>query len=251
MPPTHRWIATKPRHLLSYLADQASIALDNAYLHQALGRQGQQLEWLVDHSDRQRGAREPPSGPRPARWTGAIDRRLLPTLSERPSLARQASRRRRGASLPWAFNCCASRSKRRASSSGNCAPPGSTDFGLVQALRLYTTRPCRRWPIGKSNWLSRPAGASGSPPGSLAKGTASSLFRIVQEASTNARKYARSPRLRIALDADDETLWVRIRDWGEGFDPAKVPPGRRPRTTHRPGRHSRTGAPPWRRLPHR
>jgi PAS domain S-box-containing protein len=48
------------------------------------------------------------------------------------------------------------------------------------------------------------------------------LFRIIQEAVTNARKHANTPRLGVELKINDvlgHTLSVVIRDWGTGFQP--------------------------------
>ena len=44
------------------------------------------------------------------------------------------------------------------------------------------------------------------------------LFRIVQEALANAGKYARTERVRISLNKEDDQLVLEIRDWGVGFD---------------------------------
>jgi len=105
---------------------------------------------------------------------------------------------------------------------GQLRPAGLDDFGLVQAIRLYTThlRAQANWQINVSV---SPAWSKRIPAKGLAKSTASSLFRIVQEASTNALKYAQSPRLQISLDADDDALRVGIRDWGSGFSPETIP----------------------------
>jgi two-component system sensor histidine kinase DegS len=48
------------------------------------------------------------------------------------------------------------------------------------------------------------------------------LFRIIQEAVTNARKHANTPRLSVELKINgvsEHTLVVVIRDWGTGFQP--------------------------------
>jgi len=44
------------------------------------------------------------------------------------------------------------------------------------------------------------------------------VYRIVQEAITNARKHSRSEKVRIVLGHDDQRIRVEIRDWGIGFD---------------------------------
>jgi PAS domain S-box-containing protein len=45
------------------------------------------------------------------------------------------------------------------------------------------------------------------------------IFRIVQEALTNACKYSRSEKVKIAIVQEGENLRVEVRDWGIGFDP--------------------------------
>lgn len=51
------------------------------------------------------------------------------------------------------------------------------------------------------------------------------IYRIVQEAITNARKHSRSEKVRIALSHNDERVHVEIRDWGIGFDGKLQGPG--------------------------
>jgi two-component system sensor histidine kinase UhpB len=47
------------------------------------------------------------------------------------------------------------------------------------------------------------------------------LYRIVQEALTNVAKHARAEKVEIAIEQDsDNTISLRIRDDGHGFDPA-------------------------------
>ena len=46
------------------------------------------------------------------------------------------------------------------------------------------------------------------------------LFRVAQEALTNARKHARTDRVRVALVRRDETICLEVRDEGCGFDPS-------------------------------
>jgi PAS domain S-box-containing protein len=48
------------------------------------------------------------------------------------------------------------------------------------------------------------------------------LFRIVQESLTNARRYSQSDRIRIELMQEGDDLRLEIRDWGIGFDPKQV-----------------------------
>lgn len=48
-------------------------------------------------------------------------------------------------------------------------------------------------------------------------------FRIVQEATANARRHSGTDRLRIGLRIAGDDLLVEVEDFGRGFDPAKVP----------------------------
>jgi len=56
------------------------------------------------------------------------------------------------------------------------------------------------------------------------------LYRIAQEALTNANKYARASRVVIDLRCLDGQVRLRVRDDGAGFDPGSIPereePGR-------------------------
>lgn len=55
---------------------------------------------------------------------------------------------------------------------------------------------------------------------SLVEGT---LFRIVQESVTNARRHSGSPEVEIWLQQEGNRLTIRVRDYGCGFDLAAVP----------------------------
>ena len=53
----------------------------------------------------------------------------------------------------------------------------------------------------------------------LHPGLETAAFRITQEALTNATQHAASSNVRVAIDADDNTLRVRIDDDGRGCHP--------------------------------
>jgi signal transduction histidine kinase len=59
-------------------------------------------------------------------------------------------------------------------------------------------------------------------PSNLHKDVALNLYRIAQEALWNAAKYAHTKRVIVELNADPELVHLEIRDFGCGFDPAKV-----------------------------
>jgi signal transduction histidine kinase len=43
------------------------------------------------------------------------------------------------------------------------------------------------------------------------------LFRIVQEAITNARRHSKSTRVWVELTQEDDHFLLTIQDWGKGF----------------------------------
>ncbi len=47
------------------------------------------------------------------------------------------------------------------------------------------------------------------------------IYRIVQEAVTNARQHSGSERIRVTLAVDEEHVHVEVQDWGAGFDAAQ------------------------------
>lgn len=49
-----------------------------------------------------------------------------------------------------------------------------------------------------------------------------SLFRIAQEAMTNACRHSKSGKLRVKLTQKGDEVTLEVRDWGIGFDPSTV-----------------------------
>ena len=43
------------------------------------------------------------------------------------------------------------------------------------------------------------------------------IYRIVQEALTNARKHSQSERIRLAIVQQDNEVRIEVQDWGVGF----------------------------------
>jgi signal transduction histidine kinase len=60
----------------------------------------------------------------------------------------------------------------------------------------------------------------------FAPGVESMAFRLVQEALNNAAKHAQTDRVRVSLCVEDGSLVAAVRDWGRGFDPGQMEPGR-------------------------
>jgi signal transduction histidine kinase len=89
------------------------------------------------------------------------------------------------------------------------------DFGLADALHAECDRFADREGIVVEF-------RCGEMPSNLHKDVALNLYRIAQEALWNAAKYAHTKRVIVELNADPELVHLEIRDFGCGFDPAKV-----------------------------
>jgi PAS domain S-box-containing protein len=93
-------------------------------------------------------------------------------------------------------------------------PPILDDLGIVPAVEYLTAdQPEGGPPIalsveGEFCWLDP-----------LVEGT---VYRIVQEAVSNARRHSRSERVEVRLSKMSERICVEVRDWGVGFDPADI-----------------------------
>ena len=85
------------------------------------------------------------------------------------------------------------------------------DLGLERGLRQYVTEVCE-----EQNWESEIV--TDTQGLQIEHSMEASIFRIAQEALTNVRKHARTQRVRVELSAEDQSLVLRVQDWGQGFD---------------------------------
>jgi PAS domain S-box-containing protein len=90
--------------------------------------------------------------------------------------------------------------------------------GLVAAIRMCLDDAAREtgWEVSIVDSL------DGEPPSELG----AMLYRIVQEAITNARKHAVARRVDVLVAPVADGVAVRVRDDGCGFDPVEAQPGR-------------------------
>jgi signal transduction histidine kinase len=86
------------------------------------------------------------------------------------------------------------------------------DFGLKEGLRRYVAEICE-----SQNWSYEIIVDFDEVE--IPHAVQAALFRIVQEAMANIRKHARTARVRVMLQAQDESMFLRVQDWGQGFDP--------------------------------
>jgi signal transduction histidine kinase len=90
-------------------------------------------------------------------------------------------------------------------------PAGLEELGLVDGLRqfLLQTRETRKWEI---EFKATPGEINLPPPYENA------IFRIAQEALTNAYKHGRATKVKIHLHHEGDNLTLEVRDWGHGFN---------------------------------
>ena len=202
------------RMLLSYLSSEASIALDNAYLYRETEIQGEQLhnylETVIVKEEQE-------------------SRQLAFDLHDGLVQAIVAAYQHLQTSQVWRdrdpsveeqeIDQCVRLLRESIYEArrliGQLRPAGLDDFGLVHALRLYVAplSTAEDWQVSLKvdpNW------------GTLPPALEAAVFRMVQEAVTNARKYSDVRRLEIELQAPADELVISVRDWGPGFDPSAV-----------------------------
>lgn len=91
-------------------------------------------------------------------------------------------------------------------------PPSLRDFGLREALQGECDRAAERGQLPVNF-------RCGALPDNLPKRLELCLYRIVQEALSNAIKHARTPGVDVCLSADLEFVELEVQDDGIGFDP--------------------------------
>ena len=94
-------------------------------------------------------------------------------------------------------------------------PAALEELGLVGGLRHYVTEIAQieNWEV---EYIAEPAQIELDPAIEAA------IFRITQEALTNARKYADTSRIQVHLQATETALTLSVQDWGRGFNPSTI-----------------------------
>jgi signal transduction histidine kinase len=88
------------------------------------------------------------------------------------------------------------------------------DLGLGPALEFVASRVSARTGLRVT--------VESVPPSRLASPVEVVLYRVVQEALTNASKHARASHVRVKVEQEGGKIWCSIRDDGVGFDVAAV-----------------------------
>jgi len=210
-----RLVGDESLTLLSYLASEASIALDNAQLYREVELQGQQLRSFVEDviSNEEQDSR---------RLAFDLHDTLVQIIvaSYQHLQSAQAWRDRDPAAEARELEHGIQLLQRAINEArrliGQLRPAGLDDLGLVHALRLYVAQL-----MAEADWQVELVVSPEWRP--LPPALETALFRIIQEATHNAQKYAGAARVQVRLEIDGEKLSVTIRDWGKGFDPNAVP----------------------------
>jgi signal transduction histidine kinase len=199
---------------LSLLADQAAIALENARLYTSLSDRENRLQHLahklahVQEEERRLLGLDLHDGLTQILLSANMHLNTLDSLATGLEGQLRAELALGRARLQEAIN-------EARQVAAELRPTVLEDFGLVGGLRHYAAELSRR-----ENWQLE----FSAPPGEvkLPATLERAVFRIAQEALTNARKYANSGRIRIALQMLGNDLRLEVQDWGQGFDEATL-----------------------------
>ena len=206
--------SSEARTLLSYLSSEASIALDNAYLYRETEIQGEQLHNYLEtvivkeEQESRQLAFDLHDGLVQAIVAAYQHLQTAQVWRDRdPGIEEQE--------IDQCIRLLRESIYEARRLIGQLRPAGLDDFGLVHALRLYLAplSTTEDWQVSLKvdpNW------------GTLPPALEAAVFRMVQEAVTNARKYSDVRRLEIELRALPDELAISVRDWGPGFDPSAV-----------------------------
>ncbi len=195
--------------LLSSLMAQGSIALENADLYQRLALQREQLRRLVDElmtaqeEERRMVAYDIHDG----LLQYLVATRLL--LRNYAALLEQDPDAARGLLKDGMEQLATAIHEGRRIIEG-MRPTLLDDLGLEAAIREMAQGIARR--AGWQFTLEMALDGATIPPN-----VEITAFRIVQEALTNAYKYAPGQRVAVTMGAKNDVLTILIRDWGEGF----------------------------------
>jgi PAS domain S-box-containing protein len=197
--------------LLSSVADQVSVAIENAKLFAEVAQQSETLRVLggrlaqAEDAERLRLARELHDQVGESLTALGINLNIIRsqlTTSETEDLHRY---------LDDSLNLVERTTERIRGVMSELRPPMLDDYGLVAALRWY----CERF----SSRVGVDVVVQGTEPVPRFPSTAeSALFRIATEALTNVAKHAQASQVTVTVTSDRHLLKLVITDNGIGFD---------------------------------
>ncbi|MBI5829413.1 MAG: HAMP domain-containing protein, partial [Chloroflexi bacterium] len=205
-------------NLLAALSVQISIALENAELYEQLAERRAELQTLVEQlinaqeEERRLVAYDI--------HDGLIQMLVGARLQLNNAIAdHERERGRAETALRKGFDELAAAIAEARRVIEGLRPAALDDLGLVTTLRQFAEDNQADCDC-ELDFTASPPDLRLPPP------VETTAFRIAQEAITNARKYAETKRLQVALALDDGTLKIEVRDWGRGFDFSAISEGR-------------------------
>jgi PAS domain S-box-containing protein len=203
------------RQLILTLADQTSTAVENARLYQAVTTQRERLRALTtrlaetEEVERQQLARE--LHDRVGQHLTALGINLNIVRAQMPEETTEAVRERLDDTLALVKQT----TQRIRDVMADLQPPVLSDYGLVAALRWYGAQFASRTGIDVTV-----AGEESALQ--LSASVENGLFRIAQEALTNAAKHAQATQVTMTVETDGDITRMTVADDGVGFDPAQA-----------------------------
>ena len=202
---------------LSGLANQAASALDNAHLYEELAERERRLRELVrqilkaQEEERRRVAYEVHDG---LAQVAAAAHQYLQGFAKRYSPESATGREE----LKEALELIQQAVREARQIIANLRPTALDDFGLAVALRLHAEElsAAEELQVGFEETLGHQR---------LPQEAETTLFRVAQEALTNAKKHAQSSRVLVRLERQEGSVRLEVRDWGRGFEVSEVTNG--------------------------
>ncbi|MDQ4128430.1 MAG: sensor histidine kinase, partial [Actinomycetota bacterium] len=199
--------------ILGSLANQAASALENAFLYQDLADREHRLQDLVgqllktQEEERRRVAYEVHDGL--AQVATAAHQRLQTFARRHPPDSQKAESDL--ARIVGLVHQTVAEARRII---GNLRPTTLDDFGLAAAVNQALDQLREEgWSVSCEENL-----GVNRLPGTIE----TALFRVAQEALTNARKHAGVREVHVELSRENGNVRLRVRDEGRGFDPEKL-----------------------------
>lgn len=201
--------------LLTAVADQISVAVENARLFEAVRKQRERLRVLgarlaeAEEAERRRLARELHDQVGQNLTALGITLNILRTQT--PGGESETMR----AYLDESLALVEQTTERIRNVMAELRPPMLDDYGLMATLRWYGEQFTSR--------LGLPVRVLGTEPAPrLPVSMENALFRVATEALTNVAKHAHANQVTLELEVDAEIVRLAISDDGVGFDPAHV-----------------------------
>ena len=202
--------------IVTLLADQAAVALGNARLYKSLAEREERVRTLMEKmaqiqdEERRLIGLDLHDGLTQIIISAHMHLNTLSAMSAESA----GSRTRQELDISRALIKRAIDEARRVI--GELRPTVVEDFGLAEGLRHYVTDVSLTEGWQSEAQISLNDIALSSP-------AETAIFRIAQEALSNARKYSGTRAIRVELRPADANLQLTVQDWGRGFDLAALP----------------------------